>query len=80
MLYLQMFDQTSPVRLTMSPTGGGRDDEKRVFNPAWDYQFVIDDVEIGKEYHLRSRLVYKAYGGRQEVIDLFSQWKDEIDE
>jgi hypothetical protein len=80
MLYLQMFDQTSPVRLTMSPTGGDHNEEKRVYNPAWDYQFVIDDVETGKEYHLRSRLVYKAYGGRQEVIDLFSQWKDEIDE
>ena len=34
MLYLQMFDQREPLRLCMSPSGGGLNHEKRLRNPA----------------------------------------------
>ncbi len=74
MLFLQMFDQTSSIRLTMSPSGGGRNDDLKLFNPAWDYQFIIDEAEVGVEYRMSSRVIYKPYVCRSEVLDLFNEW------
>lgn len=74
MLYLQMFDPAPQVRLTMSPSGGGRDETRRALNPAWDWQLVIDEAQAGVEYRLRSRLVYKRYAGLREIDDLYRDW------
>jgi hypothetical protein len=79
MLFLQMFDQSAPVRLCMSPTGGGSHAERRLHNPAWDFQYIIDAAEPGTRCRLRSRVVYKPWAGRHEVEPLFADWVAELD-
>lgn len=78
MLYLQMFDQAEPVRLCMSPSGGGRNDDRRLLNPAWDFQYILDPAAVGAECVLRSRLIYKPYAGRAEIEPLYEQWMSEL--
>jgi len=74
MLFLQMFDQNSSIRITMSPHGGGRNKELKLFNPAWDYQFIIDEAEVGVEYQMSSRVIYKPYVSKSEVLELYRDW------
>ncbi|NKB66782.1 MAG: hypothetical protein GKR89_06965 [Candidatus Latescibacteria bacterium] len=78
MLYLQLFDQQAPVRLCMSPTGGGHNPDKRLYNPAWDFQYIIDRASAGTTCTLRSRLIYKPYVDRGEIEELYRQWQDEL--
>ena len=74
MLYLQMFDQERPVRLCMSPSGGGNNQGQRLRNPAWDFQYILDEAEAGSQCRLRSRLVYKPYVDRDEIEPLYDEW------
>lgn len=78
MLYLQMFDQQSPVRITMSPSGGGRNEEKKAFNPAWDFQYVRGEATTGTEIRLRSRIVYKQYDGLEEIDRFYTEWEQHV--
>jgi len=78
MMYLQMFDQRQPVRLCMSPSGGGRNDEKRLLNPAWDFQYIIDDASAGTQCSLHTRVVYKPFIERGEIEQLYGQWQDDL--
>jgi len=78
MLYLQMFDQQAPVRITMSPHGGGRNEEKKRFNPAWDFQYVVNEATEGTVFRLRSRVVYKRYEGLEEIEWLCADCIEEI--
>ena len=78
MLYAQMFDQQQPVRLCMSPSGGGLNKERRLRNPAWDFQYIIDEATVGTQCSLRTRVVYKPFIHRDEVEQLYGQWLEEI--
>ena len=37
-------------------------------NPAWDFQLVVPDYQVGAEYGLRLRLVRKPWAGRADVL------------
>ena len=56
------------IRFAHSPSGGGRTPKGDDTNPAWDFQLIVPDYEVGKEYGLTMRLVYKAWGGRDDVL------------
>jgi hypothetical protein len=62
------FDSSEVIRLTQSPTGGGNT------NPAWDFQYLIPDPKIGKEYSFRARMVYKPFAGNQDLMQEFDSW------
>ena len=79
MLYLQMFDQRQPVRLCMSPSGGGPSPDRRVRNPAWDFQYILEEATAGSECRMRSRVVYKPYVDRNEIEQLYAEWAEELD-
>ena len=66
-----MFNPGEGIRFSQSPTGGG---EK---NPAWDFQFIVPDFEVGKEYSFQSRGMYKEFEGPDEVLAEFNLWKAE---
>jgi hypothetical protein len=65
MAFVQSFDASDRVRLTQSPSGGGRG------NPAWDFQWFIENPKVGRRYQLVARTLYMAASdtrdGREEV-------------
>jgi hypothetical protein len=65
MAFVQSFDLRDRVRLTQSPSGGGHG------NPAWDFQWFIENPKVGRRYQLAARALYMPASdtsdGREEV-------------
>jgi hypothetical protein len=61
MAFAQMFRPKDRVRLTQSPSGGGRG------NPAWDFQFLIPDAKVGKRYRFVMRAMYLPFESNEQV-------------
>jgi len=70
--YILMFDRTDGIRFSHSPSGGGPD------NPAWDWQFIIPDYDVAKEYGYRARVVYRERCSRDEVLDEYKKWRRDL--
>ena len=66
-LFLLMFDRMPNLRLAHSPSGGGG-------TPAWDFQFIIPDYQVGKRYGFRARIAIKEFSGRDHVIREYERW------
>ena len=64
-----MFYPEEGIRFSQSPTGGGE------LNPAWDFQFIVPNFEIGKEYSFQARMMYKEFAGADDVLEEFEAWK-----
>lgn len=65
---IYMFKPGPVVRFAHSPSGGGTTASGDDTNPAWDFQLIVPQYEIGKEYGLTLRLVYKPWAGRADVL------------
>lgn len=61
MAFVQMFRKADQVRLTQSPSGGGGG------NPAWDFQFYIQDYQVDKRYQFVMRAAYVPYESPEQV-------------
>jgi hypothetical protein len=61
MAYVQMFRPSDQVRLTQSPSGGGDG------NPAWDFQYLVDDVKVGQLYRFVMRAMYVPYESPEQI-------------
>lgn len=61
MAYVQMFRPGDGVRLSQSPSGGGKG------NPAWDFQFCIPDYEVGRRYQFVMRAAYLPFESAEQV-------------
>ncbi|MGI5819494.1 MAG: hypothetical protein ACOX9R_15500 [Armatimonadota bacterium] len=68
MVFALMFEDGHDVRLTHSPTGGGKG------NPAWDFQWVMHEPRVDEEHHLRARAVYKPWQGERDIWREYEQW------
>jgi hypothetical protein len=63
-----MFDRSEGFRFSQSPTGGG---DK---NPAWDFQFIVRNPEVGKPYSFRARLAYKPLQANHDALTELEKW------
>ena len=68
MVLIYVFQPSTDIRFTHSPSGGGRSAKGDDTNPAWDYQLIIPQPKVGKEYKLNGRLIYKEWQGRDDVL------------
>lgn len=76
LIWLVMFDRTEGIRLTHSPSGGGVNAALQTTNPAWDFQFLVQNPEVMKEYSFRVRTVLRPRCSREEILGEFSQWNE----
>jgi hypothetical protein len=77
-LFLLMFDRSTGIRFTHSPSGGGYNRELQTANPAWDFQFIIPVYDVLQDYGFRARAVYRERCSREEVLKEFSDWRKSV--
>jgi hypothetical protein len=44
--------------------------------PAWDFQYVVNKVEAGREYGFKGRLVWKRFVSAQDCLDEYEKWRN----
>jgi hypothetical protein len=76
-VWLLMFDRPEGIRFTHSPYGGNLDHQRRTTNPAWGFQFVIPDYEVGRKYGFTARAVFRPRCSREEILDEYQRWNSE---
>lgn len=77
-ILIVMFDRTSGLRITHSPSGGGMNTALQSTNPAWDFQYVLPKYEVNTDYELRARLIYRERCSREQVLKEYESWKKEL--
>lgn len=76
LMWLVMFDRAEGIRMTHSPSGGGVSAELQTTNPAWDFQYFVQNPEVMKEYSFRVRTVLRPRCSREELLHEFMNWKE----
>ncbi len=74
-VFAVMFDRTEGLRLAHSPSGGGGTPDGQDTNPAWDWQFIIPNYDVNKEYGFKARAVFKKFAGREELRKMLKEWR-----
>ena len=68
MVLIYIWKPNPYLRLTHSPSGGGKNATGDDTCPAWDFQLLVPNYEAGKEYGLEMRVVYKPWKDRADVL------------
>jgi len=61
MAFVQMFRAKDEVRMTQSPSGGGKG------NPAWDFQFYAANYELNRIYRFVMRAAYLPFRDAAQI-------------
>lgn len=61
MALVYVFRPKDQIRMSQSPSGGGTG------NPAWDFQYLIPDYEVGRRYQMVMRAMYVPYESPAEI-------------
>ena len=74
MTFMLMFDRTHSAKdeIRFSLFKFKVKDEQR--KPAWDFQYVIHNVEEGQEYGYRGRLVWKKFISTEDCLKEYHSW------
>src|SRR5680860_514162 len=70
MVFAYLFDEPKEgfIRFTKSPSGAG------LGRPAWDFHYILPDFEVGKEYSIQLRVVYKKWKGPKNIEKEYRKW------
>jgi hypothetical protein len=72
MALLFVFRPKDQVRFSQSPSGGGTG------NPAWDFQYLLEPMEVGRRYQMILRLVYVPYESAEQIQQLARQHLEQL--
>lgn len=70
-----MVDRPDGVRLTHSPSGGGRWKDDSDTNPAWDMQFLVPNANVGQTYEWKVRILYRPYTNREAILEAYEAFQ-----
>jgi hypothetical protein len=67
---IMMFEKPrdAEIDFAQSPDGASEKD------PAWDFILYQKNYKVGKPFSFRARLVYKKFGGKEDVIKTYENW------
>lgn len=74
------FDRADGIRFSHSPSGGGPTHDGTDTYPAWDFQWIIPNYQVGRRYTLRARIIYREWKGREDLWAEWEQWQEESQE
>lgn len=74
-VFALMFDRVEGIRFAHSPSSGG---PPAAPNPAWDFQFLIPEYEVLRDYGFRARAVYRERCSREEIVKEFDSWRSAL--
>jgi hypothetical protein len=77
-VWIIMFDRSEFVRFTHSPSGGGFNADRQTTNPAWDFQFIIPEYEVNREYRFKLRAVFRKRCPREDILEEYERWRRQL--
>lgn len=71
MVFAYLFEEPKEgiIRLSQSPSGAGEG------MPAWDFQYILPDFEVGKPYSFKTRVLYKEWVSQRDIEQEYEKWK-----
>jgi len=78
LIYLVLFDQTAPIRFAMWNFFTDENGDPDTHSPAWDWQYVIRDPQVGKRYGYRARVVVKPFTGTEQIWEEYRRWGEDL--
>jgi hypothetical protein len=69
MVVIMMFDREAPIRFALWNWTGNP------HSPAWDWQFVLRDPQVGTTYNYRARMIYKPFISPEDVLAEYDRWR-----
>ncbi|GMV99427.1 MAG: hypothetical protein AMXMBFR84_05660 [Candidatus Hydrogenedentota bacterium] len=75
MAYVMMFDQREPIRFALWNFIKSANGEPNPHSPAWDWQFVVREPELGKTYGYRARMMYVPFESADAIAAKFADWQ-----
>lgn len=72
MAFAYFFENAEGIRFAQSPTGGGPT------NPAWDFQYIIEQPKVGHQYSFKCRLLYKPYVSGEDILQEYRLWIEQL--
>lgn len=55
---------------------GGHVSRSGTFNPAWDFEWIVEDYPLNETIGFDGRLIYTRFEGQDNVLARYQQWKD----
>ena len=72
MVFAYLFSEPDEgvIRFSQSPNGAGEG------KPAWDFQYILPDFEIGKRYVIKLRVLYKEWVSPEDIEKEYLNWEN----